>query len=120
MRQAFADAISAEDLRLLAENLYARALEGDNAAAALLLAYVVGKPQRAVDPDTLDQQELAQQLAGATQADVLGALLDRADVSQALELLGRVLAGQKLHEQLFNRDTNTHLLQRVLEQRKAR
>jgi hypothetical protein len=120
MRQAFSDAVSVEDLQALAKSLYERALDGDNAAAALLLAYVVGKPQRAVDPDTLDQQELALQLDGPTQTDVLGALFDRADIAQALELLAKVLGVQNLSKDLFNRETNGRLLRQIAEQRKKK
>jgi hypothetical protein len=118
MRQAFAEAVSAEDLQALAKSLYERAIAGDNAAAVLVLAYVVGKPQRVVDPDTLDQQELAQQLGGATQADVLGAMLDRADVSQALELIAGVLGRQNLQKEVFDSGSNRHLLRQIAEKRK--
>jgi hypothetical protein len=46
-------------MRQLARSLHERALEGDTAAARLLLSYGVGRPGPAADPDTLDRHELA-------------------------------------------------------------
>src|SRR5438552_12265233 len=57
-RQAFADAITAEEIGALARQLYLQALAGDLAAAKLVLAYTIGKPTPAVEPDRLDVQEL--------------------------------------------------------------
>jgi hypothetical protein len=37
--------------------LLERAKEGDVAAAKLTLGYLVGKPEKPVDPDTLDEHE---------------------------------------------------------------
>jgi hypothetical protein len=46
-------------MRDLARSLHERALEGDTAAARLLLSYGVGRPAAAADPDTLDRHEMA-------------------------------------------------------------
>ncbi len=56
-RQALLDAITAEDLHTIARQLIQQAQQGDVAAARLVFSYAIGKPDRAVDPDTLDLQE---------------------------------------------------------------
>jgi hypothetical protein len=60
MRQAFSEAVSEDDLVALAQTIKRKALEGDMAAAKLLLAYAIGKPGNVVAPDTLDLQEIRQ------------------------------------------------------------
>jgi hypothetical protein len=57
MRVAFLDAVAAENLQALARQLLEMALGGDLAAAALFLAYAVGKPGEAMNPDDADQEE---------------------------------------------------------------
>jgi hypothetical protein len=74
MRQIILDTIDATKLRQLVEALHAQALAGDVAAARTLLAYVVGKPSSAVDPDLLDRDEWKQRQGWPHGADVLAAL----------------------------------------------
>jgi hypothetical protein len=81
-RKAILEAVTAEDVAAVARKLRDQALAGDVAAAKVLLAYVVGKPAPAADPDRADLQEvrllleapLAEQLltsaVGAVAADV--------------------------------------------------
>jgi hypothetical protein len=57
LRKAMLDAVTAEDIRAVAQALLARAKEGDSAAARLLLSYTLGRPAAAADPDTLDEHE---------------------------------------------------------------
>jgi hypothetical protein len=57
MRSVLCAAVSEEDVETVARKLVEQAKEGDVAAARVLLAYVVGQPTAAVDPDTLDAQE---------------------------------------------------------------
>lgn len=57
LRQAFCEAITEEEMTQLSRTLYERALNGDNGAARLVLAYMLGKPDVVVNPDTLDAQE---------------------------------------------------------------
>jgi hypothetical protein len=57
MRSVLCAAVSEEDIEAVTRMLVERAREGDVAAARLLLAYAVGQPAEAVDPDTLDAQE---------------------------------------------------------------
>ena len=56
-RRALCEAVSEEDVRAVTAELLRRARDGDILAIRLLLAYVIGWPTDAVDPDTLDVQE---------------------------------------------------------------
>lgn len=82
LRSALLAALTEEDVRRLARRLMADADAGDVAAARLLFLYAIGKPGSAVDPDTLDQQELAMH-AGAGKA-TLEALQGAAGMSPRL------------------------------------
>jgi hypothetical protein len=55
LRREFLAEASGEDLRAVCRALLERAKGGDVAAAKLALGYLVGKPEKAVDPDTLDE-----------------------------------------------------------------
>ena len=57
LRQAALAAVSDEDIRDIIDALKLKATGGDVPAAKLLLSYTLGKPERVVDPDTLDQHE---------------------------------------------------------------
>jgi len=57
LRRAFCEAVTEEDIWLLARQLLVKAREGDLTAAKVLFAYTIGKPVDAVDPDTLDLDE---------------------------------------------------------------
>jgi len=59
LRQALLEAVAPEDLRAIIGKMVEAAKQGDVAAARLVLAYGVGKPAPAVDPDTLEIQEWA-------------------------------------------------------------
>src|SRR5262245_62448367 len=54
-RTAFLEAVGPAQVQALAGRLLAQALAGDVDAARLVLAYAVGRPQAAVDPDGADQ-----------------------------------------------------------------
>jgi hypothetical protein len=56
-RKAMALAVTLDDMRIMAEALRDKAKQGDVAAAKLLLAYLLGKPPSAPDPDRLDIEE---------------------------------------------------------------
>jgi hypothetical protein len=58
MRKVFTEAVSEEDLVAVAKAMTDKAKQGDVAAARLVLSYVVGKPLDAVEPDTLNLEEL--------------------------------------------------------------
>src|SRR5207302_545944 len=57
MRQVVQEAVSEEDLRAIVGKLVEQAKEGNIAAAKLVLAYAVGKPAAAPDPDRQDLEE---------------------------------------------------------------
>jgi hypothetical protein len=57
LRREFLAEASGDDLRAVCRALLERAKAGDVAAAKLALGYLVGKPDKPVDPDTLDEQE---------------------------------------------------------------
>jgi hypothetical protein len=57
LRKALLESISAADIKAIAAKLRDLAKGGDIAAAKLLLAYTIGKPQPAVQPDNLDVEE---------------------------------------------------------------
>lgn len=57
LRQALLDAVTPEDIREIAQSLVAKAREGNLPAARLVLAYAIGKPGPAVDPDALELHE---------------------------------------------------------------
>lgn len=85
LRSAILDAVTAEQMRALFAKLLAMALGGDLAAAALVLRYAVGPPpEKPIDPDDLDGDELKRRAEGMTFADVL-ALLGKKLPAEALE-----------------------------------
>jgi hypothetical protein len=74
-RKAIAEAVTEEMIAAVVAKLAELALAGDVAAIKLFLAYTVGKPLPAVNPDTLDIEELRQYeqelLPGATLGSIM-------------------------------------------------
>src|SRR5437660_12532008 len=58
LRKVILDNVTEEDLLDITLALKAQAKQGNVSAAKLLLAYAIGKPASAPDPDRLDGQEL--------------------------------------------------------------
>ena len=58
LRKVILNRLTEQDLLAITEALLAKAKEGSVGAAKLLLAYALGKPASAPDPDRLDGQEL--------------------------------------------------------------
>jgi hypothetical protein len=75
LRAALVESVTATDIEEIAAALKAQAKKGDTPAARLLLAYSLGKPAPAVDPDRLDIEEwkVAQETA-ARPDDILRAI----------------------------------------------
>ena len=71
MRSALVEAVGEEKLRAIACKLASMAAEGDVQAAALLFSYILGKPQAAPNPDTLDLEEWRLFDAQPTVAEIL-------------------------------------------------
>jgi hypothetical protein len=101
-RRAFCEAISEAEVQVLARQLYEQALLGDKAAAKLVLAYLVGKPAAAVDPDSLDLEEWRLYQRSATAPEELRALLTAVPPGPLCTLLQVVwpLLGQSFARQL--------------------
>jgi hypothetical protein len=57
LRRLVLKKMSPENLEKLIDKLYEDALQGDKAAARLLLQYSLGQPSSYVDPDTMDRHE---------------------------------------------------------------
>jgi hypothetical protein len=70
-RAALMETVTDQDIKDIAVKLRDDAKAGDKAAIKLLFQYVIGKPQPAVDPDTLDVQEMRGYLAAAFPPEVL-------------------------------------------------
>jgi hypothetical protein len=85
LRTALVEAVGAEQLQAIARKLASLAASGDIQAAALLLAYVVGKPAATVNPDMVDLEEWRLFDAQLTVAEILRNLLDNVAVQSALE-----------------------------------
>jgi hypothetical protein len=77
LREAFLDAVSADDLNAIARTLAQRAKEGDVAAGKLLLAYVLGKPTAAVNPDDVDWDEVQRRLRCPLGGDAMSDMMRR-------------------------------------------
>ncbi len=117
LRQAMLEVVTAADLQAIMRELIERARLGEVAAARLVLAYAIGKPDRAVDPDTVDLHELqppaglparppAQQCAQAK--EILGTAIPTVEEAAAEELCEMidlsVRAGQR---EPINRSAHT-------------
>jgi hypothetical protein len=70
-RAALMEAVTEQDIKDIAAKLRDDAKAGDKAAVKLLFQYVIGKPQPAVDPDSLDVQEMRGYMAAAFPPEVL-------------------------------------------------
>jgi hypothetical protein len=94
LRQIALEAVSEEDLRAIMEVLKEKARQGDIAAIKLLLSYTVGKPQPAVNPDTLDQEELLTILKNhSAPADAIESVVQGTPVELLLKMLRAMLPG---------------------------
>jgi hypothetical protein len=82
LRKAFLEVANDENVEEVAAMLLSKALEGDVAAAKIWLAYVVGKPVEATNPDTLNHDEWQWWQDNATDPQAL----ERVKVAVAAEL----------------------------------
>jgi hypothetical protein len=74
LRKALLEGVGEADLARVGHKLLAQALEGDVAAAKLLLSYTVGKPTEAVDPDRLALDAMRLLLSWPTVSELLAGL----------------------------------------------
>jgi hypothetical protein len=91
MRQAFLDAVAPEEVGQLARQLLDRALHGHMDAAALFLAYALGKPSPVVNPDTLDINEWTILAAAPGAIEVAAATTNTVAPDQAVGILRLIL-----------------------------
>jgi hypothetical protein len=82
LRELVVDELGEDGVRQLVRKLLGQALEGDGAAARTLLAYLVGKPQPAADPDRCDLHEYGLLHERPSKPEVLRAMVD--DVNAGL------------------------------------
>jgi hypothetical protein len=85
-RTAFLEAVGPEQVKALAAQLLARALAGDVDAARLVLAYAVGRPQPAADPDDADAAEWRARREWPIFADLLGEV-PKIPLGEALDMV---------------------------------
>jgi hypothetical protein len=78
--------VTDRDIEEIADRLIADAKNGDKAATKLLFQYVIGKPQPATNPDTLDVDELRGLQAEAVPPEVFAAMLRCVPLALLLEL----------------------------------
>jgi hypothetical protein len=88
---ALLDVVDERRLRRIVAKLADMAEAGDLVAAKLVLLYTIGKPTRAVNPDLVDQDEVALLMASPDVREVLSAARDRLPAGVALRLLGDLL-----------------------------
>ncbi len=78
LRRAMVDAMNERDMEYIGQLLMSRALVGHLPSTKLLFRYVLGKPTRPPDPDTLDQDEFRRlqqsPVTGRALNDALGAI----------------------------------------------
>jgi hypothetical protein len=87
LRTALIETVTEEDMRSIAQQLVVIARLGDMAAIKLLFQYVLGKPATAVDPDTLDLQELDLYRRGPSPKDVQEMACERLPAEAVAEVL---------------------------------
>jgi hypothetical protein len=92
-RTAFLEAVGPEQVKELAAKLQRMALAGSLEAAKLVLAYAIGKPGAAADPDRADMDEWQLLDAWPTLAQVMRALLDGTEAAEAVGFVGQALTG---------------------------
>jgi hypothetical protein len=86
-RKALCAAVSEQDIRDVAARLLQAAKGGDVAAAKVLLAYTVGRPPDAVNPDTLDLEEWRLFRQTPVQPDDLACVLNNIGPATACTIL---------------------------------
>jgi hypothetical protein len=110
LRTALLDAITPERIRELAARLHARAVAGDIPAAKLLLAYTVGEPGPAVDPDRVSVDEVDILLAAPALRDLTRKAGDRLAPDKMARVLRAMLADR---EDAYRRDREDRIGQLI-------
>jgi hypothetical protein len=90
LRKALLAVVTDEDMQAIAAKLVELSRAGDVAAIKLLLAYVIGRPAEAVDPDTVDIHEFQLYDKASTGADAIGRVMELLPVETACSLVRAV------------------------------
>src|SRR5438552_860724 len=88
MRQVMLDEVSEDDLRDIVRTVKQCAREGDMAAAKMVFAYCIGQPTPAVNPDSLDIQEVKLYQEQAIDPRLLHTIPERVPADTACVLMG--------------------------------
>ena len=107
MRSAFLDAVSAEGVQALARKLLAQALAGDVQAAQLFLAYAVGKPAPAADPDALDLAEWQLLARSPSRAEMSLTAIDAVPPALAAAIAGLAMPKESKQATALGTDPRT-------------
>jgi hypothetical protein len=91
LRKVLVNAVTEDDIQQIARALLEKARQGDTGACRLLLSYTVGKPAAAVEPDRLDQDELALTASNHVGLKELERVTDLIPVDVVLQLVRVVL-----------------------------
>jgi hypothetical protein len=93
-RAALMEALTDQDIKDIATKLRDDARAGDKAAAKLLFQYAIGRPQPAVNPDTLDYDEFRNLHQSAVPGEAVGALMDSPELPFWLETVPLMMESQ--------------------------
>jgi hypothetical protein len=97
LRCLLLERVSDDDLAAIVDRLVAQAREGDMAAIKLVLAYSVGKPTTAVDPDRVDVDEFKLYCEETLDERVATLPLRGVPAAVACEMVGAALPGLSDH-----------------------
>jgi hypothetical protein len=90
LRKAMLAVVTDEDMQAIAAKLIELARGGDVAAAKVLLAYVIGRPAEAVDPDTVDIHEFQLYHKATAGAEAMGHVIESLPVETACSIVRAV------------------------------
>jgi hypothetical protein len=83
LRKTMLAAVTEADIQAIVAKLIELALGGDVAASKLVLAYALGRPAEAVDPDTVEAHEFQLYHQATADAETMGQVLERLPAESA-------------------------------------
>jgi hypothetical protein len=90
LRKAMLAAVTDADIQAIVAKLIELAKGGDVAASKLVLAYAIGKPDEAVDPDTVDVHEFQLYQQATADAGAMGQVMECLPVETACAIVRAV------------------------------